>query len=58
MPSDMEETCGSIGLLDGEKRPGLDEGELVAVAVAVAVGVFAVVAGSIVKKQQGESRHF
>jgi hypothetical protein len=52
VPSDMEETCGRIGLLDGEKRPGLDEGELVAVAV------FAVVAGSIVEMQQGESRHF
>jgi hypothetical protein len=55
VPSDIEETCGRIGLLDGEKRPGLDEGELVAVAVAVAV--FAVVAGSIVEMQQGESRH-
>jgi hypothetical protein len=54
VPSDIEETCGRIGLLDGEKRPGLEEGELVAVAVAV----FAVVAGSIVEMQQGESRHF
>jgi hypothetical protein len=49
VPSDSEDICWRIGLLEGLKRPGLDEGVLTA--------VFAVVAGSIVEVQQGESRH-
>lgn len=49
MPSDSEEMFWRIGLLEGLKRPGLDEGVLAA--------VFAVVAGSIVEVQQGQSRH-
>ena len=51
MPSDSEETCWRIGLLEGLKRPGLDEGVLAAVLVVV------VVAGSIVEVQPGKSRH-
>lgn len=52
MLSEREEMCWRIGLLTGLKRPGLEEGVLAAVFAA------AVVAGSIVGMQQGESRHF
>ena len=48
MPSDSEEMCWRIGLLEGLNRPGLDEGVLTA--------VLTVVAGSIVEVLQG-SRH-
>ena len=50
MPSGSEEICWRIGLLEGLKRPGLDEGVLAAVFAVVA-------AGSIVGVQQGKSRH-
>ncbi len=49
MPSDSEEMCWRIGLFDGLKRPGLEEGVLAAVFDAIAV--------SIVEVQRGESRH-
>jgi hypothetical protein len=50
VPSGSEEICWRIGLLEGLKRPGLDEGVLAAVFAEVA-------AGSIVGVQQGKSRH-
>jgi hypothetical protein len=50
VPSGSEEICWRIGLLEGLKRPGLDEGVLTAVFVVL-------VAGSIVEVQQGKSRH-
>lgn len=50
MPSGSEEICWRIGLLEGLKRPGLDEGVLAAVLAVVT-------AGSIVGVQQGKSRH-
>lgn len=50
MPSGSEGICWRIGLLEGLKRPGLDEGVLAAVFAEVA-------AGSIVGVQQGKSRH-
>jgi hypothetical protein len=49
VPSDREEMFWRIGLLDGLKSPGLDEGVLTA--------VFDAAAGSIVEVQRGESRH-
>jgi len=50
VPSGSEGICWRIGLLEGLKRPGLDEGVLAAVFAEVA-------AGSIVVVQQGKSRH-